>query len=162
MIPPSLQYELRHRCAESIEVGSANSTWFNSYHPYADHIQFLNDLEYSYPSNSEIVTIGDSLQGRPITGIHFYGTGLKNTNPAVVFHGTVHAREWITTMVHLCSPSVRADLTLRKGHRILCIQLPQRFRVEYRYSKSIEQIRLLHLPSCKSRWYIAGAFTAYP
>lgn len=80
-------------------VGSANSTWFNSYHPYADHIQFLNDLKNSYPSNSEIVTIGNSLQGRPITGIHFYGTGLKNTKPAVVLHGTVHAREWITTMV---------------------------------------------------------------
>ncbi|KAL8834691.1 MAG: hypothetical protein Q9170_003635 [Blastenia crenularia] len=80
-------------------IGSANSTWFNSYHPYADHIQFLNDLKNSYPSNSEIVTIGNSLQGRPITGIHFYGTGLKNTKPAVVFHGTVHAREWITTMV---------------------------------------------------------------
>ncbi|KAL9018857.1 MAG: hypothetical protein Q9185_003875 [Variospora sp. 1 TL-2023] len=80
-------------------IGSANSTWFNSYHPYADHIQFLNDLKNSYPANSEIVRIGNSLQGRPITGIHFYGTGMKNTKPAVVLHGTVHAREWITTMV---------------------------------------------------------------
>ncbi|KAL8677645.1 MAG: hypothetical protein Q9186_005951 [Xanthomendoza sp. 1 TL-2023] len=80
-------------------LGSANASWFNSYHPYADHIQFLNDLKNKYPSNSEIVTIGNSLQGRPITGIHFYGKGLKNTKPAVVLHGTVHAREWITTMV---------------------------------------------------------------
>ncbi|KAL8801450.1 MAG: hypothetical protein Q9200_006947 [Gallowayella weberi] len=80
-------------------LGSANASWFDSYHPYADHIQFLNDLQRLYPSNSEIVTIGNSLQGRPITGIHFYGTGLKNTKPAVVLHGTVHAREWITTMV---------------------------------------------------------------
>ncbi|KAL8802515.1 MAG: hypothetical protein Q9182_003755 [Xanthomendoza sp. 2 TL-2023] len=80
-------------------LGSANASWFDSYHPYADHIQFLNDLQKLYPSNSEIVTIGNSLQGRPITGIHFYGTGLKNTKPAVVLHGTVHAREWITTMV---------------------------------------------------------------
>ncbi|KAL9607664.1 MAG: hypothetical protein Q9167_007444 [Letrouitia subvulpina] len=80
-------------------IGSANSTWFSSYHPYADHIQFLNDLRASYPSNSEIITIGNSLQGRPITGIHFYGTGQKGIKPAVIFHGTVHAREWITTMV---------------------------------------------------------------
>lgn len=80
-------------------VGSANVSWFNSYHPYADHIQFLNDLKNTYPSNSEVITIGNSLQGRPITGIHFYGTGLKNAKPAVVLHGTVHAREWITTMV---------------------------------------------------------------
>ncbi|KAL8894456.1 MAG: hypothetical protein Q9207_008498 [Kuettlingeria erythrocarpa] len=80
-------------------IGSANSSWFNSYHPYADHIAFLNDLSRSYPANSEVISIGNSLQGRPITGIHFYGTGLKNTKPTVVFHGTVHAREWITTMV---------------------------------------------------------------
>ncbi|KAI4169182.1 MAG: hypothetical protein LQ346_008990 [Caloplaca aetnensis] len=66
---------------------------------YANHQAFLNDLSKSYPANSEVISIGNSLQGRPITGIHFYGTGLKNTNPTVVFHGTVHAREWITTMV---------------------------------------------------------------
>ncbi|KAL8917089.1 MAG: hypothetical protein Q9208_008168 [Pyrenodesmia sp. 3 TL-2023] len=66
---------------------------------YANHLAFLNDLSKSYPANSEVISIGSSLQGRPITGIHFYGTGLKNTKPAVVFHGTVHAREWITTMV---------------------------------------------------------------
>ncbi|MCJ1365983.1 hypothetical protein MMC16_005108 [Acarospora aff. strigata] len=79
--------------------GSANDTWFNSYHTYADHMQFLRDLQASYPANSEIVIAGNSFQGRPITGIHFYGTGLKNTKPAVVLHSTVHAREWITTMV---------------------------------------------------------------
>ncbi|KAL8669833.1 MAG: hypothetical protein Q9168_005598 [Polycauliona sp. 1 TL-2023] len=80
-------------------AGSANASWFNSYHTYSQHLQFLRDLAATYPSNAEIVTIGNSLQGRPITGIHFYGTGLKGQKPAVVLHGTVHAREWITTMV---------------------------------------------------------------
>lgn len=82
-------------------VGSANASWFNTYHAYSQHLQFLNDLAATYPSNAEVVTIGNSLQGRPITGIHFYGTGLKGQRPAVVLHGTVHAREWITTMVCL-------------------------------------------------------------
>jgi murein tripeptide amidase MpaA len=82
-----------------ILVGSANSTWFNSYHAYSDHIQFLRDLQASYPSNSEIVTAGNSLNGNPITGIHFYGSSGKGAKPAVVFHGTVHAREWIGSMV---------------------------------------------------------------
>ena len=80
-------------------AGSANSTWFNSYHTYADHLQFLRDLQAAYPTNSEIVVAGNSLQGKPITGIHFYGSAGKGTKPAVVIHGTVHAREWITTMV---------------------------------------------------------------
>ena len=80
-------------------VGSANSTWFDAYHSYADHVQFLKDLQATYPANSEIVVAGNSLQGRSIIGIHLYGEGGKGSKPAVVFHGTVHAREWITTMV---------------------------------------------------------------
>lgn len=90
-----------------LKAGSANSTWFDSYHPYADHIQFLTDLQSQYDANSEIVIAGNSDSGRPITGIHIYGSGGKGVKPAVVFHGTVHAREWITTMVitnyHLAS-----------------------------------------------------------
>jgi carboxypeptidase A4 len=80
-------------------AGSADITWFNSYHAYADHMQFLTDLQAAYPNNSEIVVAGNSNAGRPITGIHFYGSGGKGSKPAVVLHGTVHAREWITTMV---------------------------------------------------------------
>lgn len=80
-------------------AGSANSTWFNSYHAYADHLQFLKDLVALSPSNSEIVTAGNSLQGNAITGIHFWGSSGKGVKPAIVFHGTVHAREWISTMV---------------------------------------------------------------
>ncbi|KND86726.1 Metallocarboxypeptidase A-like protein [Tolypocladium ophioglossoides CBS 100239] len=79
--------------------GSANSTWFNSYHPYQDHLQFLSDLQSQYPGNAELVTSGSSLQGNAITGIRFYGTGGRGSRPAVVFHGTVHAREWIASMV---------------------------------------------------------------
>ncbi|TDZ27542.1 Metallocarboxypeptidase A [Colletotrichum sidae] len=80
-------------------VGSANATWFNSYHAYADHLQFLRDLVASYPDHAEMVTSGQSLQGNTITGIRIFGTS-KGTKPAVVFHGTVHAREWISTMTN--------------------------------------------------------------
>ena len=51
-----------------------------------------------------MVTSGTSLQGQPITGIHLFGSGGKGTKPAIVLHGTVHAREWITTMVLFCEP----------------------------------------------------------
>ncbi|KAK4090558.1 hypothetical protein Purlil1_5230 [Purpureocillium lilacinum] len=79
--------------------GSANSTWFNSYHPYNDHLQFINDLASKNPSNAEVVTSGKSLQGNAITGIHFWGSAGKGKKPAIVLHGTVHAREWIASMV---------------------------------------------------------------
>jgi hypothetical protein len=77
-----------------VAAGSANSMRFNSYHPYADHLQFLNDLQAVYPSNSEIVVAGNSDAGCPITGIRFYGSGGAGSKPTVVIHKGVHAREW--------------------------------------------------------------------
>ncbi|WEW58670.1 hypothetical protein PRK78_004138 [Emydomyces testavorans] len=79
------------------EAGSANSTWFNSYHSYDDHLQFLRDLQAQHPSNSEIITSGNSYERRAIQGIHIWGSAGKG-KPAIVWHGTIHAREWITTM----------------------------------------------------------------
>ncbi|KAM0304161.1 hypothetical protein ACHAPM_002233 [Fusarium culmorum] len=75
-----------------------SESWFTAYHPYADHLQFLTDLQTSYPTKSEVFTLGNSFQGRALTGIHIWGSGGKGSKPAVVFHGTVHAREWIATM----------------------------------------------------------------
>lgn len=80
-------------------AGLANQAWFTNYHPYADHIQFLTDLAATFPANSKVVTSGTSLQGRTITGINIFGSSGSGTKPAVVVHGTVHAREWISTMV---------------------------------------------------------------
>ncbi|PHH93354.1 hypothetical protein CDD83_5908 [Cordyceps sp. RAO-2017] len=84
---------------EAYVEGSANDTWFKSYHAYDDHLQWLQDLQGQHPKNSEIVTSGQSGEGNAITGIHFYGNEGKGTKPAVVFHGTVHAREWISSKV---------------------------------------------------------------
>lgn len=75
-----------------------DASWFNNYHPYDDHVQFVNDIQSSFSSNSEIITAGKSVEGRVITGIHLWGKGGKGSKPAIVWHGTVHAREWIATM----------------------------------------------------------------
>lgn len=74
-------------------------TWFNSYHAYADHVKFFTDLSAAFPQNSEIFNVGTSSQGRNIFGIHLWGSGGKGSKPAVYFHGSVHAREWIAGMV---------------------------------------------------------------
>ncbi|KAH9874273.1 hypothetical protein IAQ61_004904 [Plenodomus lingam] len=81
-------------------AGAAPSaTWFNSYHAIADHMQWVTDLAAAYPENSEVISAGKSVEGRDIRGIHIWGNGGKGSKKAVVWHGTVHAREWITTMV---------------------------------------------------------------
>ncbi|KAF2131017.1 hypothetical protein P153DRAFT_421995 [Dothidotthia symphoricarpi CBS 119687] len=75
-----------------------SETWFTAYQTYANHLQFLRDLQGSFTGQSEIITAGTSVQSRVITGIHIWGSGGKGSKPAVLIHGTVHAREWITTM----------------------------------------------------------------
>lgn len=75
-----------------------SESWFDAYHPYADHISFLRDLQAGFTGQSEIVNVGTSVQGRPLTGIHIWGSGGKGSKPAVIIHGNVHAREWITSM----------------------------------------------------------------
>ena len=75
-----------------------NATYFTSYHAYADHLQFLKDLVAAFPTRAELVSVGNSLEGRVITGIHIWGT-TKGANPAAIIHGGVHAREWISPMV---------------------------------------------------------------
>lgn len=84
--------------------------WFDSYHPYADHLLFLSDIQSQYKANSEIISAGNSTQGQTITGIHLYGKKGKGKNPAVVFHGTVHAREWITTLVFIICDFLTANV----------------------------------------------------
>ncbi|KAG8737303.1 hypothetical protein FRC10_008361 [Ceratobasidium sp. 414] len=80
-------------------AGLANDAWFNSYHTYTDHLTFLDDLASTFPNNTKVVTSGTSYQGRTITGINIFGSSGPGTKPAIIFHGTVHAREWIATMV---------------------------------------------------------------
>jgi murein tripeptide amidase MpaA len=76
----------------------ADITWFNNYHAYADHLTFLRELQTQFPSNARVVTSGTTGQGNTITGIHFYGSSGGGARPAILFHGNVHAREWITSM----------------------------------------------------------------
>jgi hypothetical protein len=73
------------------------SEWFDSYHPYADHVQFFKDLHSSFPNTSDIISQGSSIQNRDPYGLKLFGSG-NGTKEAVIFHGNVHAREWITSM----------------------------------------------------------------
>ena len=76
---------------------SDDETWFDSYHAYADHKQFWIDLQARFPENSELVSTGTSYEGRDLFGLHLWGSGGPGRK-AVLWHSTVHAREWISTM----------------------------------------------------------------
>ncbi|OLN97556.1 Metallocarboxypeptidase A [Colletotrichum chlorophyti] len=71
--------------------------WFATFHPFEDHGRFLQDVQAMFPNQSEIFTAGTSAEGQPLTGIHVWGAAGKGSRPAVIVHGTSHAREWVTT-----------------------------------------------------------------
>ncbi|KAF6815657.1 zinc carboxypeptidase [Colletotrichum musicola] len=104
-----LDYRILHKdLGESISAESQvkstykrdvdDLSWYDSYHPYTDHVQYLKDLHESFPDNSELVYSGHSYENRTISGIHLFGDDGAD-KPAVLYHGTVHAREWISAPV---------------------------------------------------------------
>ncbi|KAI9154995.1 putative metallocarboxypeptidase A [Paramyrothecium foliicola] len=75
-------------------------SWFDSYHSYADHLDWWDDIHAAFPENSEKINLGQSYEGRDIHAFHLWGDeGSSTEKPIVYWHGTVHAREWISTMV---------------------------------------------------------------
>ncbi|KAG9190836.1 hypothetical protein G6011_08924 [Alternaria panax] len=77
-------------------------SWFDTYHPYADHLQYWDDLVEAFPNNSKKFPIGKSYENRTIWAFHLNGNrkeGREAEKPVILWHATVHAREWISTMV---------------------------------------------------------------
>lgn len=81
------------------QSNGSDDAWFDSYHAYEDHITWWRDLQSSFPDNSNWTSTGTSYEGRDMFGVHFWGADGPGKKPAVIYHGTVHAREWITAPV---------------------------------------------------------------
>ena len=91
--------EYQATALERRQNGALPSTsWFNSYHSYSEHVQYWNDLRAAFPSNSQRFVVGNSFENREIFGLKLFGANTGASKKAVIWHGTVHAREWITTM----------------------------------------------------------------
>lgn len=76
--------------------------WFDTYHTYKDHLEYWDDLVEAFPNNTAKLNIGLSFEGRDIYAFNIWGDkGKKGKKPAIIWHATVHAREWISTMVCL-------------------------------------------------------------
>ena len=61
-------------------------------------MEWWHELQESFPENSNWTSTGTSYEGRDLFGVHLWGADGPG-KPAVIYHGTVHAREWITAMV---------------------------------------------------------------
>lgn len=79
-------------------------SWYDTYHPYTDHLQYWDDLVHAFPKNLEKFAIGKSYENRTIHAFHLHGDQKKGRygeqkarKPVILWHATVHAREWIST-----------------------------------------------------------------
>lgn len=74
-------------------------SWFDTYHAYADHLKYWDDLVHAFPKNSKKFEIGKSYENRSIYAYHLYGDETKgygtgeSEKPVILWHATVHARE---------------------------------------------------------------------
>jgi murein tripeptide amidase MpaA len=91
--------EITDHCTAPVADALPDASWFDAYHSYADHLSWLSSVQAAFPSNSEVFVVGQTYEKRNITGIHLWGSGGKDSKPVIYYHATVHAREWIATMV---------------------------------------------------------------
>lgn len=80
-------------------------SWYDSYHDYADHLTYWDDLVAAFPDNSKKFEIGKSYENRSIYAFHLHGDEEKPEygkpgkgeskveKPIILWHATVHARE---------------------------------------------------------------------
>jgi len=67
--------------------------FFDDYHTYEEIDEFWQDLAASYPDIVNYITIGETYEGRPITGVKI---GARGATKGAFFNGGQHAREWIS------------------------------------------------------------------
>jgi MYXO-CTERM domain-containing protein len=84
-------------------------TWFSDFRDLAEIEAKVDELAAADPERVQIETIGESLEGRPIRALRI-GHAADDA-PAVLYSGTMHAREWLATMVTMCVADTFATST---------------------------------------------------
>lgn len=83
----------RERLDNPIEGG-----WFLEYKDYADVNAYMNQLAALRPDLAQVVSIGQSVEGRTIYGLCISSGSNIDQKPSVLFNACQHAREWVSVM----------------------------------------------------------------
>jgi len=97
-----IEYEVLIEDVQALDdaqrAGGQGDGWYDSYHDLAAVDAYLQSAHAAYPNLTELFDVGQTLEGRTIHGITIRNPSGGAGNPDVVYNGTIHAREWITTM----------------------------------------------------------------
>jgi hypothetical protein len=78
---------------------TADAQWYNDYKSLADYNARMDQMVAEHPDLASPISIGTSIEGRDIRGLRITGSGGSSVaKKTVVFHGLIHAREWIAGM----------------------------------------------------------------
>ncbi|MSR68855.1 MAG: hypothetical protein EXS17_00690 [Phycisphaerales bacterium] len=88
----------RKRIEDAPEGGVADFAWFAQPKDLAAINARLDALAALRPDIASIVTVGTSLEGRPIRGLRISALAVGTPAPAILFDATQHAREWAAAM----------------------------------------------------------------
>jgi hypothetical protein len=64
----SIAAEAQVKSSWKRQDSGSSGDWFDSYHPYEDHIEYFKELQESFPENSNWTSSGTSYEGRDIYG----------------------------------------------------------------------------------------------
>jgi len=71
--------------------------FYQHYHTYDENIAWLKSLASSYPTMTELISLGDSYEGREMLAIRVFNpTSSAGNKRAIWIDAGIHAREWIT------------------------------------------------------------------
>lgn len=74
-----------------------DETFFANLRTYDEHVQFMQDLVASHPGLAQMISLGDSVDGRPLWAMRI--TGPAGDKPGVMYHGAEHGNEQATASV---------------------------------------------------------------
>ncbi|KAJ3041659.1 carbamoyl-phosphate synthase (glutamine-hydrolyzing) cpa2 [Rhizophlyctis rosea] len=78
-----------------IGLPKASKDYFASYHTIEEIGDFYKDLHKRYPDLVKPVIVGKTYEKREIHGIEIAASNATAEQKEIVFHGGIHAREWI-------------------------------------------------------------------
>ena len=73
--------------------------FFDHLRTYDEHVQFMQDLVATYPDLAEMISLGDSVEGRPLWALRITGPDGPADKPGVLYHGAQHGNEQVGASV---------------------------------------------------------------
>jgi hypothetical protein len=99
----------RERLAARPDPSAGGDAWFSDFRDLSEIQDKVAEWAVGDPERVTVETIGESLEGRPIALMRM---GSQSADaPAVLFTGTMHAREWLATMSTMCVANTFATST---------------------------------------------------